>query len=58
MPSPLPVTIVIVDDEPGHARLIERGLRRAHMTKDVVILRDGHEALAQAATAEKGYPSD
>jgi CheY-like chemotaxis protein len=40
------VTIVIVEDDPGHARLIERSLRRAHITNDIVILRDGHEALA------------
>jgi CheY-like chemotaxis protein len=46
MQSTLPVTIVIVEDDPGHARLIERGLRRAHITNDVVILRDGQEALA------------
>jgi hypothetical protein len=46
MPSPLPVTIVIVEDDLGHARLIERSLRRAHMTNDIVILRDGQEAVA------------
>jgi len=46
MPSILPVTIVIVEDDPGHARLIERSLRRAHITNDVVMLRDGQEALA------------
>jgi CheY-like chemotaxis protein len=46
MQSTFPVTIVIVEDDPGHARLIERGLRRAHITNDIVILRDGQEALA------------
>jgi CheY-like chemotaxis protein len=46
MPSILPVTIVIVEDDPGHARLIERSLRRAHITNDLVMLRDGQEALA------------
>jgi CheY-like chemotaxis protein len=45
MLSPLPVTIVIVEDDPGHARLIERSLRRAHITNEMVILRDGQEAL-------------
>jgi CheY-like chemotaxis protein len=44
MHSTLPVTIV--EDDPGHARLIERSLRRAHMTNDIVILRDGQEAVA------------
>jgi CheY-like chemotaxis protein len=46
MLSPLPVTIVIVEDDPGHARLIERSLRRAHITNDIVTLCDGQEALA------------
>jgi CheY-like chemotaxis protein len=45
MPSTFPVTIVLIEDEPGHARLIERRLRRAHITNDMVILRDGQEAL-------------
>jgi CheY-like chemotaxis protein len=45
MPSPLPVTIVIVEDDPGHARLMERSVRRAHITNDIVILRDGQDAL-------------
>lgn len=45
MHSTLPVTIVIVEDDPGHARLIERSLRRARITNDMVILRDGQEAL-------------
>jgi CheY-like chemotaxis protein len=39
------VTIVIVEDDLGHARLIERSLRRAHITNDLVILRDGQAAL-------------
>jgi hypothetical protein len=45
MHSTLPVTIVIVEDDPGHARFIERGVRRAHITHDIVILRDGQAAL-------------
>jgi hypothetical protein len=38
--------VTIVEDDPGHARLIARSLRRAHMTNDIVILRDGQEAVA------------
>jgi CheY-like chemotaxis protein len=45
MPDSVPVTIVMVEDDPGHARLIERNLRRAHITNDIVILRDGLEAV-------------
>ena len=45
MPPTLPVTIVIVEDDAGHARLTERSLRRAHISNAIVILRDGQEAL-------------
>ena len=41
----LAVTIVLVEDDPGHARLIEKNLRRAHITNDIVTLRDGQEAI-------------
>jgi CheY-like chemotaxis protein len=46
MPEHVSVTIVMVEDDPGHARLIEKNLRRAHLTNDLVILRDGLEAVA------------
>jgi len=42
----LSVTIVMVEDDPGHARLIEKNLRRAHIANDIVVLRDGQEAVA------------
>ena len=45
MPEHFSVTIVLVEDDPGHARLIERNLRRAHITNDLVVLRDGQEAV-------------
>lgn len=45
MQSIFPVTIVLVEDDLGHARLIERSLRRAHVTNDIVILHDGQAAL-------------
>jgi CheY-like chemotaxis protein len=37
--------MVLVEDDPGHARLIERNLRRAHITNDLVVLRDGQQAV-------------
>ena len=46
MPENVSVIIVLVEDDPGHARLIEKNLRRAHLTNDMVILRDGQEAIA------------
>jgi CheY-like chemotaxis protein len=45
MDAALPITIVIVEDDAGHARLIELGLQRAHIANNVVFLRDGQDAL-------------
>jgi CheY-like chemotaxis protein len=39
------VNIVVVEDDDGHATLIERNLRRAGLTNPVIRLRDGQEAL-------------
>ena len=39
------VTILLVEDDPGHARLIEKNLRRSHITNDVVTVGDGQQAL-------------
>jgi DNA-binding response OmpR family regulator len=46
MPENFSVTIVLVEDDPGHARLSEKNVRRAHITNDMVVLRDGQEAVA------------
>jgi CheY-like chemotaxis protein len=45
MPHDHPVTILLVEDDPGHARLIERNLRRAHITNAIITLSDGQEAV-------------
>ena len=45
MPADQSVTILLVEDDPGHARLIERNLRRAHITNDIVTLSDGQQAI-------------
>lgn len=39
------VNIVVVEDDDGHATLIERNLRRAGLENTIVRLRDGQEAL-------------
>jgi CheY-like chemotaxis protein len=39
------VTILLVEDDPGHARLIERNLRRAHITNEIITLSDGQQAV-------------
>ena len=39
------VNIIIVEDDDGHATLVERNLRRAGLNNPIVRLRDGQEAI-------------
>ena len=39
------VTILLVEDDPGHARLIEKNLRRSNITNEIVTLSDGQQAV-------------
>jgi len=39
------VTILLVEDDPGHARLIEKNLRRNSVRNEIVQLPDGRQAL-------------
>ncbi len=39
------VTILLAEDDEGHARLIEKNLRRANVTNPIVIVGNGQEAL-------------
>ena len=45
MPNAQEVTILLVEDDPGHARLIEKNLRRANLTNDIVKAADGQQAV-------------
>lgn len=45
MPEPAPVTILLVEDDPGHARLIEKNLRRNEVTNEIIQLGDGQTAI-------------
>ena len=38
-------TILLVEDDPGHARLIEKNLRRSNTTNEIVSVGDGQQAL-------------
>jgi len=44
--APKMVTIVMVEDDEGHARLIERNIRRAGVNNEIVPFLDGTSALA------------
>ena len=39
------VVILVAEDDPGHAALIEKNLRRAGIRNDIIRLADGQEAL-------------
>jgi DNA-binding response OmpR family regulator len=40
-----PVSIVMIEDDEGHARLIEKNIRRAGVTNEIISFRDGTSAL-------------
>jgi len=40
-----PVTIVMIEDDEGHARLIEKNIRRAGVSNDIVAFANGSSAL-------------
>ncbi|WP_026614887.1 response regulator [Ensifer aridi] len=40
------VTIVMIEDDEGHARLIEKNIKRAGVRNDIVAFRDGTSAIA------------
>ncbi len=42
----MPVTIIMVEDDDGHARLIEKNIRRAGVTNEIMPFKDGTSALA------------
>jgi CheY-like chemotaxis protein len=39
------VTILLVEDDPGHTRLIEKNLRRANIKNEIAFATNGQEAL-------------
>ncbi len=48
------VTIVMIEDDMGHARLIEKNLRRAGITNELVHLDDGQKAADYFFAAPEG----
>jgi len=45
MPEAQEVTILLVEDDPGHARLTEKNLRRSNVANQVIVVSDGQQAL-------------
>jgi DNA-binding response OmpR family regulator len=49
-----PVNIVMIEDDEGHARLIEKNIRRAGISNDIKHFTDGTSALAYLYDAPDG----
>jgi CheY-like chemotaxis protein len=45
MSEPTQVTILLAEDDPGHARLIEKNLRRSGITNTIITASDGQQAV-------------
>jgi len=45
MSDKLPVTILLVEDDPGHAVLIQKNLRRGGIVNEIVAVEDGQKAV-------------
>lgn len=62
MPDLHQVAILLVEDDPGHARLIVKNLRRANITNDIVTVGDGQAAVdylfaeGEYAGTQRGAP--
>jgi len=54
MDSQQHVTILLVEDDPGHALLIEKNLRRANITNTIVKLDNGQKAVDFVFNGEGG----
>ncbi len=50
--DPQAVSIVMIEDDEGHARLIEKNIRRAGVTNEIVAFTDGTSALAHLLGAD------
>ncbi|KTE20051.1 hypothetical protein ATE67_11705 [Sphingopyxis sp. H050] len=54
MPDQLPVNIVMIEDDEGHARLIEKNIRRAGISNRIHHFLDGNSALDFLYDSEHG----
>ncbi|MDE2069097.1 MAG: response regulator [Bradyrhizobium sp.] len=53
-----PVTIVMIEDDEGHARLIERNIRRSGVNNDIVPFTNGTEAVSYLFGAGSRHKGD
>ncbi|HXN45492.1 MAG TPA: response regulator [Bryobacteraceae bacterium] len=57
MQEPQTLTLLVVEDDPGHARLIEKNLRRSSVSCEIVKLTDGQQILDYLLTNGKAAES-
>jgi CheY-like chemotaxis protein len=48
------VTIIMIEDDEGHALLIEKNIRRAGISNEIIHFTDGHSALDFIFTSDRG----
>ncbi len=54
-----PISIVMIEDDEGHARLIEKNIRRAGISNEIIPFTLGTEALSYVMKkSQAGHPSD
>ncbi|HVX86062.1 MAG TPA: response regulator [Phycisphaerae bacterium] len=58
MANPQSVSIILIEDDDGHATLVERNLRRAGLANGFIRLKDGQEALDHFRAAQPCPPSE
>lgn len=51
--DPRPVSIIMVEDDEGHARLIEKNIRRAGVNNEIIAFRNGTSVLDYLFGADK-----
>ena len=54
----VPVTILLIEDDPGHARLIEKNVRRAGVANDITHVADGTSAITHLFGRGEGAKLD
>ncbi len=51
--EPKPVAIIMIEDDEGHARLIEKNIRRAGVTNEIISFRNGTSAISYLLGADE-----
>lgn len=58
MTDPQQITILLVEDDPGHARLIQKNLQRSNISNDIIHISNGGDAIDYLFGQSKYAESD